>query len=129
MKLKPLKCAFRIGSGKFLGFMVNQRKIEANPKKINALLEMSSPRKPKEVMSLTDRVVALSHFMSRAIDHCASFFNVLKGSKKFEWMNKCAQAFLALKEHLGLSSFLLKPIEGENSTYTSLFLRRQSVPP
>ena len=24
MKLNPLKCAFRVGSGKFLGFMVNQ---------------------------------------------------------------------------------------------------------
>ena len=47
MKLNPLKCAFRVGLGKFLGFMVNQCGIEANPKKINALLEMSSPGSPK----------------------------------------------------------------------------------
>ena len=64
MKLNPLKCAFGVRLGKFLGFMVNQREIEANPKKINALLEMSSPRKPEEVISLTGRVAALSHFMS-----------------------------------------------------------------
>ena len=51
-KLNPLTCAFGVGLGKFLGFMVNQRGIEANPKKIKALLEMSSPKKPKEVMSL-----------------------------------------------------------------------------
>ena len=31
MKLNPLKCAFRVSSGKFLGFMVMQRGIEANP--------------------------------------------------------------------------------------------------
>ena len=30
MKLNPLKCAFKISSGKFLGFMVIQRGIEAN---------------------------------------------------------------------------------------------------
>ena len=60
MKLNPLKCAFRLESGKFLGFMVNQRRIEANPKKINVLLEMSSPQKPKMVMSFSGRVVALS---------------------------------------------------------------------
>ena len=66
MKFNPLKCAFRLESGKFLGFMVNQRRIEANPKKINVLLEMSSPQKPKMVMSLSGRVVALSRFMSRA---------------------------------------------------------------
>ena len=31
MKLNPLKCAFRVNLGKFLGFMVKQRGIEANP--------------------------------------------------------------------------------------------------
>ena len=64
MKLNPLKCAFRVRSGKFLGFMVNQRGIEANPKKINTLLEMSSLRKHKKVMSLVGGVASLSHFVS-----------------------------------------------------------------
>ena len=31
MKLNPLKCAFGVSSGKFLGFMVNIRGIEVNP--------------------------------------------------------------------------------------------------
>ena len=31
MKLNPLKCAFGVNSGLFLGFMVTQRGIEANP--------------------------------------------------------------------------------------------------
>ena len=113
MKLNPLKCAFGVGSGKFLSFMVNQRRIEANPEKINVLLKMSYPRKPKEVMSLTDRVAALSRFVLRATDRCAPFFDMLKGSKKFEWTEKCKQAFLALKEHLGRPPLLSKPIERE----------------
>ena len=61
MKLNPLNCAFGVRLGKFLGFMANQLGIKANPKKINVPLEMSSPRKPKEVMSLAGRVAALSH--------------------------------------------------------------------
>ena len=64
MKLNTLKCAFEVGSGKFLGFMVNQRGIEVNPEKLNALLEMNSFKKPKEVMSLVDIVAALSRFVS-----------------------------------------------------------------
>ena len=63
--------------------MVNQRVIEANPKKIKALLAMSLPNKPKKVMSLAGRVAVLSRFISWAIDHCTPFFGVLKGSKKF----------------------------------------------
>ena len=49
MKLNPSKCAFGVSSGKFLGFMVSQRRIEANPETVKAILEMSSPRTVKEV--------------------------------------------------------------------------------
>ena len=31
MKLNPLKCAFEVSASRFLGFMVTQRGIEANP--------------------------------------------------------------------------------------------------
>ena len=111
--LNPLKCAFGVGSGKFMGFMVNQRGMEANLEKIRVLLEMSLPKKSKEVMSLTGRVAALSQFVSRATDHCAPFFDMLKGSKRFKWIDKCKQVFQALKEHLGRPPLLSKPIERE----------------
>ena len=49
MKLNPSRCAFRVVSRKFLGFSVSQRRIEANPEKVGAILEMASPRMVKEV--------------------------------------------------------------------------------
>ena len=49
MKLNPTKCAFGVASGKFLGFMVTQRGIEANPEKIKAILDMKHPSNKKEV--------------------------------------------------------------------------------
>ena len=78
MKLNPSKCAFGVSSGKFLGFMVSQRGIEANPEKVKAILEMSSPRTVKEVQSLTGRIAALNRFVSKAIDKCLPFFKTLK---------------------------------------------------
>ena len=53
MKLNPSKCAFGVSLGKFLGFMVSYRGIEANPEKIKAILDMKSPQSIKEVQSLT----------------------------------------------------------------------------
>ena len=53
MKLNPNKCAFGVSSVKFLGFMVSQRGIEANPDKIQAILDMEPPKNIKEVQSLT----------------------------------------------------------------------------
>lgn len=40
-------------SRKFLGYMVNYRGIEVNPKKIKALIDMKSPNKLKKMKSLT----------------------------------------------------------------------------
>ena len=54
MKLNPLKYAFGVASKKFLGFMVNHRRIEANLEKIQALINMRSPAKTKEVQSLLE---------------------------------------------------------------------------
>ena len=49
MMLNPSKCAFGVSSRKFLGFMVFQRGIEANLEKVQAILNMTSPKTVKEV--------------------------------------------------------------------------------
>ena len=53
MKLNPTKCALRVSAGKFLGFIVNSRGIEANPDKIRVVLDMRPPLNTKEVQRLT----------------------------------------------------------------------------
>ncbi len=54
MKLNPTKCAFRVTSGKFLGFVVTQRRIEANLEKIRALQKMVPPKTVKKVQRLIE---------------------------------------------------------------------------
>ena len=49
MKLNLRKCAFGVASGKFLGFMVSQRGIEANLDKIQAILNMEPSKNIKDV--------------------------------------------------------------------------------
>ncbi|XP_065625346.1 uncharacterized protein LOC136065732 [Quercus suber] len=60
MKLNPGKCAFGVTVGKFLGFMVSQRGIEANPDKIRAIMEMAPPKNVKEVQSLNGKIAVLN---------------------------------------------------------------------
>ncbi|MCV5003092.1 reverse transcriptase domain-containing protein, partial [Escherichia coli] len=75
MMLNPSKCTFAVRAGKFLGFMVSQRGIEANPEKIQAILDMRPPRRGKEVQKLTGCIAALNRFVSRSTDKCFLFFN------------------------------------------------------
>ena len=111
MKLNLSKCAFRVSSGKFLGFMVSQRGIEANPDKIQAILDMEPPKNIKEVQSLTGRVAALNRFVSKATDKCLPFFKILR--KAFEWTNQCQKAFQDLKVYLTTAPLLSPSIPGE----------------
>ena len=98
MKLNLAKCAFEVSARKFLGFIVNNRGIEANSDKIKAVLDMPSPSGIKEVQRLTGRIATLSRFVSKASDKCQPFFQVLK--KAFQWDTKCEEAFSALKTYL-----------------------------
>ena len=111
MKLNPGKCAFRVSAGKFLGFIVNNRGIKANPDKIKVVLDMPSPSNIKEVQRLTRRIAALSRFVSRASDKCQPFFQVLK--KAFQWDAHYEEAFAALKTYLSSPPILVSPFEGE----------------
>ena len=104
MKLNPGKRAFGLTTGKFLGFMVSQRGIEAIPDKIWAIMEITPPRNVKEVQSLNEKIVALNRFVTRATDKCLPFFYTLKRS--FEWIVKCQQVFEELKAYLSSSPLL-----------------------
>ncbi|KAM1569447.1 hypothetical protein ACFX10_034568 [Malus domestica] len=110
MRLNPNKCAFDVGSGKFLGFMISQQSIEANLEKIKAILDMKEPVASKDIQSLTGKVAALTRFISKATDKCAHFFKALKGSKKYiTWTDECAEAFKNLKDYMSKAPILSKP--------------------
>jgi len=65
LSLNPEKCIFGVDRGKFLGFMVTQCDIEANPEKCNAIIEMRSPRNVKEVQRLIGRLTAIFRFLPK----------------------------------------------------------------
>ena len=59
MKLNPLKWAFGVTAGRFLGFMVTHRSIETNLAQLKAILESPAPASRKGVQQLTGRLAAL----------------------------------------------------------------------
>ena len=113
MKLNPTKCSFGVAAGKFLGYMVTQRGIEANPDQIKSIMNIQSPASVRDVQRLTGRVAALSRFISRSSEKCHLFFSTLRKSKDFEWMQACEQALHDLKRYLTSPPLLSKPKDGE----------------
>ncbi|KAL0415989.1 UNVERIFIED_CONTAM: Transposon Ty3-G Gag-Pol polyprotein [Sesamum latifolium] len=91
MKLNPAKCTFRVRGGKFLGYMISERGIEANPEKIRAI--MTCPHQDKGL----------------------PFFKVLRGVAKFEWKNTSQLAFDNLKREW--SGVVLESPQGDKFEY------------
>lgn len=73
MKLNPAKCTFGVKDGKFLGYIVTERGIKVNSKKVRAIQDMVAPRSVREVQRLTGRS-ALSRFISRSAHLSYPFF-------------------------------------------------------
>lgn len=78
IKLNLEKCAFGIKAGKLLGFVVSERGIEANPKKIR-----EPPHSAREVQKLTGCLAALSRFLSCSTERALPFFKTLRGMEPF----------------------------------------------
>ena len=109
LRLNASKCSFGVGSGKFLGYIVTHRRIEVNPNQIKAINNLQSSRNPKEVQRLTGMTAALNQFISRSVDRCRPFFQLLNKWKGFEWTNECALVFQQLKEYLSRPPIMSSP--------------------
>lgn len=51
----------------FLGFMVTNRGIEVNPKKIQAIMDMKEPATLHDIQKLNGRLAALCRFLAKGI--------------------------------------------------------------
>jgi len=100
LRLNPKKCVFSVDRGKFLGFMLTQRGIEANSEKCNAIIEKRSPNSVKEVQRLIGRLTAISRFLPKLAEQTQPIIQLPKKSAKFTWNDDCEQVFQKLKTTL-----------------------------
>ena len=84
LRLNASKCSFRVGLGKFWGYMVTHHRIEVNPNQIKAINNVLPPWNPIGVQKLTGMIAALNRFISQLADKCRPFFQLLNKWKGFE---------------------------------------------
>ncbi|KAL0430722.1 UNVERIFIED_CONTAM: Retrovirus-related Pol polyprotein from transposon [Sesamum radiatum] len=126
LKFNPAKCAFGVQGGRFLGFMVSQRGIEANHLKIKVIIDMKALACLNEVQRLTGKIAALSRFISKFAEKSLLFFKTLRKAKTFEWGTPCQLAFEELKAYLARLPLLVKPALGE-TLYLYLSVAPQAI--
>ncbi|KAG9450326.1 hypothetical protein H6P81_010291 [Aristolochia fimbriata] len=100
LKMNPLKCAFGVTSGKFLGFLVHHRGIEIDQSKIDAIQKMPEPKNVSELKSFQGHLAYIRRFISNLAGRCQPFSRLLKKGTPFEWDEACRNAFNNIKAYL-----------------------------
>ncbi|GJW07749.1 reverse transcriptase domain-containing protein, partial [Tanacetum coccineum] len=112
MKLNPKKCTFGAVEGMFLGYVVGPEGIKPCPDKVDAVLQLPSPRTIKEVQSLNGKLAGLNRFLSKSAEKSLPLFKTLKNCTKksdFCWTSDAEKAFRELKQHLSKLPTLVAP--------------------
>ncbi|XP_057760925.1 uncharacterized protein LOC130981349 [Arachis stenosperma] len=92
---------------------LENRGVEANPEKCQAVLQMKSPGCIKDVQRLAGRLTSLSRFLGASAAKALPFFNLMKKGMAFKWTPACEEAFQHFKEILAAPPVLGKPKNGE----------------
>jgi len=89
LRLNPKKCVFGVDNEKFLGFMLIQRGIEANPDKCKAIIEIVAYNL-KEVQRLVGRLTTISRFLPKLATKPDPLSTSSKNPRSFHRMNSAS---------------------------------------
>jgi ribonuclease HI len=96
-----------------LGFIVFERGIEANSKKIAAITNMGPIKDLKGVQRVMGCLAALSRFISRLGEKGLPLYRLLRKTERFTWTPKSEEALGNLKALLTNVPILVPPTAGE----------------
>jgi hypothetical protein len=94
MMLNPKKCVLGVSSGKLLSYMVSLGGIDVNPKKVEAIKQLQSPRIRKEIQKLAGMMAALNRFISKLSERGMPFYKLLWKADGFQWDDQASAAFI-----------------------------------
>ena len=84
LRMNPLKGAFGVSFGKFLGFLVHNRGIDMDPAKTTTIATMRSPATVKQLKSFLRKVSYIWRFIPRLASITSAFTKLLKKGQSFE---------------------------------------------
>ena len=95
LKMNPLKCAFGISAGKLLGFIIHEKGIEIDPKRIEAMKKVEAPACKKDLQKFLGKVNFLRRFISNLSGKIDVFTPILrlKDEAEFTWGGRPARRF------------------------------------
>jgi hypothetical protein len=109
MKLNPEKCTFGVLAGQFLGYIVSQGGIEANPSNIESIKDLEPPIELKDMQKFAGCLASLSRFVGQLREKAMPLYQLMKKTDHFVWSQRTNDAFKDLKHALSTALILAAP--------------------
>nr|CAB3504478.1 unnamed protein product [Digitaria exilis] len=103
------KCEFWLQSVKFLGHTVSKDGISVDPTKVQEVLDWQPPTSIHEIRSFLGLAGYYRRFIPDFSRIAKPMTELLKKGVKFEWNDKCEEAFHTLRRHLTSAPVLAQP--------------------
>jgi hypothetical protein len=99
LNMNPLKCAFGVSAGKFLGFIVHEKGVEIDTKKIEPIKNVQTPTCKKELQRFLGKINYLRRFICNLSQKVDAFYPLLrlKSGAEFTCGAKQQEAFNEIK--------------------------------
>ena len=91
--MNPMKCAFGVFVGKFLGFLAHHKSISVDLAKATAIAIMKRPTTVRELKSFLGRVSYIRRFVLKLASVTTGLSKLLKKGTEFTWGTEQQEAF------------------------------------
>jgi hypothetical protein len=99
-------CDFWLREIKFLGHTIYQDGISVDPEKVQEAMDWKPPTTVRQIQSFLGLAGYYRHFIPDFSRIAKPMTELLKKGVKFEWSQKCEDAFHALRQHLTIAPVL-----------------------
>ena len=89
LRFNSQKCTFGVTVRKLLSFLVSDRRIEVDPSKIKAILEMPPPKSEIEIRGFLGRLQYINRFIAKLTSTYESIFKLLRKNEPYAWSDEC----------------------------------------
>lgn len=109
LTLNREKCKFCRPELYYLGYVVNENGLQVDPNKVKAILEIPTPKNPKQVRQFCGTASWYRRFISNFATRIQPLTTLLKKNKKFVWGEDAENAFQDIRNSLVNSPVLACP--------------------
>ncbi|GKA43517.1 reverse transcriptase domain-containing protein [Tanacetum coccineum] len=117
IKIDQAMSSFEVMEGRFLGYIVTDEGLRADPGIIQAIILSLTPKSPNQIRSLFLQLTAISKFILKLAELKHPLREAqtrMETTKVLGWTNEAKEAFRRIKRKLGKLPMLAIPKEGED---------------